>query len=159
MLINLVLMNRYATIEFAIEFEKVTYYTVKFEDSDLNELEDEEINQILNLRFNNDDILEKDDLNEFLATSTDPDTDPPVDDEEEYQMYPPIPTTNAGEIPFEIEQENERSKDKITVSGHVMLNQNGTVLTRKKHQINGSSLHKFFLQKICATTVGSSIPI
>ena len=40
-----------------------------------------------------------------------------------------------------------------------MLNQCGTLLTRKRHKIKGSSKHKLFLQKICATTIASSIPL
>ena len=41
----------------------------------------------------------------------------------------------------------------------LFLNQCGTCLTRKTHQIKGSSRHNYFLQRICATTVGESIPL
>ena len=74
-----------------------------------------------------------------------------------------IPTTNAGEIAYVIEEETRYggSCDNITISGHVLLNQCGTttLLTRKEHQIKGSSKHNFFLQKIVATSNGSSIPL
>ena len=41
--------------------------------------------------------------------------------------------------------------------GHVLLNQGGHILTRKKYQIKGSSRHKLFLQKIIATCHSSYI--
>jgi hypothetical protein len=45
------------------------------------------------------------------------------------------------------------------VSGHVILNQCGSLLSRRNHDIRGSSKHKFFLQKIHATSDGESIPL
>ena len=47
----------------------------------------------------------------------------------------------------------------ITISGSIILNQCGSLLTRKKYQIKGSSCHHFFLQKLVATCNGSSIPL
>ena len=60
-----------------------------------------------------------------------------------------FPTTDASDLPYIIEEKNDNNKKDVNlVSSHVMLNMNGTVLSRKKHQINPSSLHKFFLQKL-----------
>ena len=72
-----------------------------------------------------------------------------------------IPTTDSGEIANEIEETTiyGGTQDKLTISGHVILNQCGSLLTRKKHELKGSSKHKFFLQKIVATSAGSSVPL
>ena len=57
-----------------------------------------------------------------------------------------IPTTNAGEFASPIEEETQYGGTfgNIKISGHVLLSQCGTLLTRKKHQIKGSSRHHFF---------------
>ena len=72
-----------------------------------------------------------------------------------------IPTTNVGEIAHCVEQTTiyGGSQGKLTISGHVLLNQCGSLLTRQKHELKGSSKHHFFLQKIVATSNGSSIPL
>ena len=77
-------------------------------------------------------------------------------------MCDDIPTTNAGEVLMEVEEmvtEYGGTFGNIRISGHVILNQVGTLLTRKKYQIKGSSRHRFFLQRLCATAPGSSIPL
>ena len=73
-----------------------------------------------------------------------------------------IPTTNAGQVLMEVEEmvtEYGGTFGNIRISGHVILNQVGTLLTRKKYQLKGSSRHRFFLQRLCATAPGSSIPL
>ena len=45
------------------------------------------------------------------------------------------------------------------VSGHVILNQCGSLLSRPNHEIKGSSKHNYFLQKIHSTSDGKSIPL
>ena len=127
--------------------------TGEYNDEDLlehDELDDDELS-IQNNIDRDDDILERDDFDEFVTSGDPPDIDEDFSDENI------IPTSNAGCFPFEVEE--EIPTDRLHISGHVILNQNGTVLTRKKHQIKGSSVHKFFLQKICATNIGSSIPL
>ena len=114
------------------------------------DIDDEELN-LQNNVANNGDVLERDDFDEFITYS-----DPPDTNENNFD-HDPIPTTDTGEYPFEIEEEVH--SDRVHVSGHVILNQNGTILTRKKHQIKGSSIHKFFLQKMCSRQIGSSIPL
>ena len=47
----------------------------------------------------------------------------------------------------------------ITVSGSTIMNQCGSLLTRKKHQIKGSRKQKFFIQKLCAISKGTSVPL
>jgi hypothetical protein len=120
---------------------------------DMNELDETERDRLFNINIDNseDAAMEKENFDDFVTSNEAPDTD-----SNEFE-YDSIPTTNAGEYAYEIEE--EVPNDRVHVSGHVVLNQNGTVLTRKKHQISGSSLHKFFLQKICSTSVGTSIPI
>ena len=39
------------------------------------------------------------------------------------------------------------------------MNQCGLLLTRKKHQIRGSRKQKFFIQKLCAISKGTSVPL
>ena len=72
-----------------------------------------------------------------------------------------IPTTNSGEVAHYVEETTiyGGSQGKLTISGHVLLNQCGSLLTRKKHELKGSSKHHFFLQRIVATSEGSSIPL
>ena len=114
------------------------------------EIDDDELSLQNNIE-RDDDLLERDDFDDFVTSGEPPDIDEVFNNEDI------IPTSNTGEFPFEIEE--EIPNDRLHISGHVILNQNGTVLTRKKHQIKGSSIHKFFLQKICATNIGSSIPL
>ena len=73
-----------------------------------------------------------------------------------------IATTNAAQIPMQIEEtvtEYGGTFGNIRIAGHVLLNQCGTLLTRKKYQLKGSSRHRFFLQRLCATSCNSSIPL
>ena len=67
-----------------------------------------------------------------------------------------LPYTNAGEYAFQIEEEIPKGK---FISGHVILNQCGSLLTRAKHRITGFSMQKNFLQSIASTRVGESIPL
>ena len=76
-------------------------------------------------------------------------------DDDDMEFY--VPTTDAGELPFQIiEEEPARGK---TCSGHVLMNQCGSVLTRKAHELSTSTLHKYFLQNLCATHMGTSVPL
>ena len=120
-----------------------------------------------------DDIT--DNLNDFVMNSIQPDIlvedFDDIDNDNHHQsnnenmitdqMVDFIPTTNAGDRAFEIVHETEYGGafGNITISGSVLLNQCGTLLTRKKHQIKGSSRHHFFLQKLVASSHGSTIPL
>ena len=69
-----------------------------------------------------------------------------------------MPTTNSGERAFSIIDVDEHAKPN-RVSGRVILNQCGSLLSSKDHEMNGSSKHKFFLQKIHSTSDGLSKPL
>ena len=102
--------------------------------------------------LHDEEPLEEEDLDDFLTRGDldDLGVDDCCDGGE-------IPTTDAGECPYEISEENRN--EKLSVSGHVLLNQCGSLLTRRKHKLNGSSKHKYFLQRICASTIGISVPL
>lgn len=72
-----------------------------------------------------------------------------------------IPTTNAGIEALEIDHTTEYAgtHGKYTIDGHVLLNQCGTLLSRKRHQIKGNKRHQHMLQKINATCSGKSVPL
>jgi len=108
--------------------------------------------------------LSREDLDNFLTIGGAPDVnmdgipnDPPVDGGENDLL----PTTHAGEAAYEIDDANNLSGcfNNVTISGHVLLNQVGTLLTRQRTQIKGSSRHHNMLQRLCANNIGSSIPI
>ena len=72
-----------------------------------------------------------------------------------------IQTTDAGAYAREIEHETKYggSFGNIRIAGHVILNQCGSLLTRKKYEVKGSSQHKFFLQKLVATCKNTAVPL
>ena len=57
------------------------------------------------------------------------------------------------------EEEKKGVMSDITINGHVILNQCGCLLTRKRHMIKGNNKHSYFIQKLCAISVGASIPL
>ena len=97
-------------------------------------------------------ITSEDNFDDFLIRTDDPDI---ICDEEIFDHT--IPTTDAGEVAVTIREEGDENA--LRVSGHVILNQCGTLLSRAKHEIKGSSKHKFFLQKIHATSPGNCVPL
>ena len=71
-----------------------------------------------------------------------------------------VPTSDAGNIPFEVEKKDDLLQTRgMNVSGHVILNFVGTLLTRKRHQLKSSSIHKYFLQRLVSTTIGDSVSL
>ena len=124
----------------------------------------------------NEDTEEADDnMNNFVLTSLDPDVDfdegedignnnncrATFDEDDIDNIVNTLPTTNAGDLAFPIDHETEYSGTfgNIKIAGSVFLNQCGTLLTRKKYQIKGSSRHHFVLQKMVATCDGKCIPL
>lgn len=116
----------------------------------------------------NDDLayspLLRDDFNEYVTTSDEPDYNPFSDTYDEFALPDDnnlIPSTDAGIYPFEISENTETTGalNDMIVTGNVLLNQCGTLLTRNSHQIKGSSRGHQLMQKICATTIGKSIPL
>ena len=67
-----------------------------------------------------------------------------------------IPTTNAGEMPIEVE---EKVNYGFKFSGSNILNNAGTLLTRKKHVINQNRYVAHYCQKLCSTANCECIPI
>ena len=68
------------------------------------------------------------------------------DDHEYIAVNDLIPTTNAEDEAFHIRDTVEQWPIN-RVSGHVILNQCGSLSSRRDHEIKGSSKHQFFLQK------------
>ena len=131
--------------------------------------------------FNGDDDVNEgteeadDNMNDFVLTSLDPDIDfdegedignnnncrATFDEDDIDNIVNTLPTTNAGDLAFPIDHETEYSGTfgNIKIAGSAFLNQCGTLLTRKKYQIKGSSRHHFVLQRIVATCDGKCIPL
>ena len=107
---------------------------------------------------NFDEFGDCDDIDAFLTTAQEPAI--PFD-EENTNNVDMIPTTNQGQLARTIEETSEYAGTfgNIKISGHVMLNQCGTLLTRKRHQIKPSSRHKFFLHKAVATCPSTTVPL
>ena len=103
-------------------------------------------------------LISNDHYDNFATESHNPDGPNEENDEDANDLsFDSFPSTNIGEFAFEVEE--EIPKKGVYVSGHVILNQCGSILTRKTHQIKGSSLQMFFLQYICPTIPGKSIPL
>ena len=47
----------------------------------------------------------------------------------------------------------------MNISGHIILNFVGTLLTRKQYQLKSSSIHKYILQRLVSTTIVHSLPL
>ena len=61
-----------------------------------------------------------------------------------------ISSTNYGEIAHCIDETTiySGSQGKLKISGHVLLNQCGSFLTRQNHELKDSSKHHLFLEKM-----------
>jgi predicted GIY-YIG superfamily endonuclease len=64
-------------------------------------------------------------------------------------------TTNAGDVPVNIEQDDRKD----IISGHVIFNQVGSSLARGKVKISGTSREKHLVQMLCATSPGQASPL
>ena len=112
-------------------------------------------NNIMTILENNIDENFDDNFADFVITSDEPDEY--HGDDHDYFGHNVIPTTNAAEKALLIKEAQATNTNRI--SGHVILNQCGSLLNRTNHNIQGSSKHKFFLQKIHSTSDGESIPL
>ena len=92
--------------------------------------------------LNNEDKFD-DNFEDFVIHAGEPD----AYHEENHEYFPPdtIPTTDTGENAQTIIEDDVLNQNRV--SGHVILNQCGSLLSRRTHDISGSSKHKFFLQK------------
>jgi hypothetical protein len=115
-------------------------------------------------------MLEPDDFDDFVTSLNDPDIDTDnIGGNSEEQHDNAVneftnlwDSTNTGEFILEVEGDEMGKKgvlNDITINGHVLLNQCGSLLTRKKHMVKGNKKEKFFLQKLCATSTGTSVPL
>ena len=66
-----------------------------------------------------------------------------------------VPTINAGELAYIFDKETQYSGTfgNIKMYVHVLINKCVALLTRKKYQIKGSSLHEFFFKGSVSTSV------
>ena len=70
--------------------------------------------------------------------------------------------TNTGKFIYEVqgdEYEKKSIKKDITINEHVILNQCGCLLTIKRHLIKGNKKENYFIQKLYATSIGTSVPL
>ena len=106
-------------------------------------------------------LLNRDSFDDYLTSSKSAGIINDDNHEDSEDEFPFIPTTDAGELAVEIDNETEYGGigNEFKINGSVILNQCGSLLTRKTHELKGSSYHKHFLQRMCATTTGSSIPL
>ena len=104
--------------------------------------------------LNNEDEFD-DNFGDFVINADEPDSY----HEENHEYFPTdtIPTTDTGEKAQRIIEHDVLNQNRV--SGHVILNQCGSLLSRRNYDIRGSSKHKFFLQKIHATSDSESIPL
>ena len=131
--------------------------------------EDDESSHEGENNIEDDVILNREDFTNYVTITFDADI--PLDfdndigndnlpqDEDQNIYIDRLPSTDAGDLAFETEETTKyrRTQGNIVISGHVLLNQCGTLLTRKKHQIKVNSRHNYFLQRICATSIGEYI--
>ena len=130
------------------------------------EANDEEGSDNETLPSNEDDNyspLLRDDFNDYVTTADEPDFTPFDEFNNDYDEdhNSGIPSTDSGTYAFDISENTEATGafNDIIVTGNVLLNQCGTLLTRNTSQIKGSSRGKLLLQKICASTIGKSVPL
>lgn len=105
-------------------------------------------------------LAETDNFDEFFLHSIEDDLDPIGIEEENDRALEIIPTTHAGVQPLEIENKTKYggSKGNYTISGHVLLNQCGSLLARKKHEIKGNLQHNHVIQKLSCACQGYCVP-
>ena len=112
-------------------------------------------NRIITNDYNDENMLfpyeiQNGELDEFVVTSE-------ITDISKEDIIPEsLPTTNAGEVAFTIEEEIPKG---MYIGNHVILNQCGSLLSRKDSTIEWYKYQKHFLQRIVSTSSGTSIPL
>ena len=76
---------------------------------------------------------------------------------EELYYNPLISSTGACEIAITVREEIPTKR--VHISGHIVLNQCGTILTRQTHKIKGMSKHELFLHNFTPVSLGKSLPL
>ena len=146
-------------------------YLVVEEEQDIDNEDYDEIDLVHeHIGRNNDNglILCPDDFDDFVTSCND-DYDTPVnrhhdnnDNDLDIISKQLWDSTNTGEFVYEVEGDEDKKKgimNDITINGHVILNQCGSLLTRKRHMIKGNKKQNYFIQKLCAISTGASIPL
>jgi hypothetical protein len=67
-----------------------------------------------------------------------------------------MPTTNAGGRPLRVIPQGDGRK---SVPGHIILNNCGTLLVRRRHKLCGSKRQQNFLQRIVSTSPSKCVPL
>eukprot|EP00957_Ditylum_brightwellii_P087233 6640089-Ditylum_brightwellii.AAC.1 len=102
------------------------------------------------------DLFENDLLDNFVSNVEDPDIfcdrEDKIDDK--YSFLDEIPTTDASDGAFLVHELTEYGSTfgETVISGQAVLNQCGTLLTWKQHQIKGSLKQKNMLQRMYTTS-------
>ena len=105
---------------------------------------------------NADDIIsllkpmEDEHIDDLLMVSNDPD----IPDEE--MLTEDFPTTVSGDVEYKVIEDIPKGH---YVSGHVIMNQCGSLLNRNDKEITGYRSQKSFLQRIASISHGESIPL
>ena len=122
-------------------------------ESDQHDTENGSINEELNFEENFGEIImetEHDDFNDFVVVGADDDI--PSDN-----VTPEFfPTTISGDQAYLVEEDSNKGD---YVSGHVIMNQCGSLLNHNDREIIGFSSQKYFLQRIASITDGNSLPL
>ena len=97
---------------------------------------------------------------DFVTSLIDPIGEIYDDDDNDDDNDDGFPTTDAGiEAMIVDEVTNYSRKQGHYISGHVILNQCGSVLSRREHTISGSRRQKYFLQRLASSIYGKSMPL
>lgn len=82
------------------------------------------------------------------------------DDESDDEFEVLFPTTNATDCGVEVYEDNALRRNQVYVTGHVIMNQCGSLLaSRKNCTMKPSSVQQNFIHRICSTSFGRSIPL
>ena len=79
-----------------------------------------------------------------------------LEDEDEKDNNCVMPSTNSGDIAFNVEDKFNSFQN---VDGHVILNQCGSLLSRKDSHLHGYRTQKHFLQRIASTVDNECVPL
>ena len=81
-----------------------------------------------------------------------------VEDKENIEIFP---TTNAADENFEVRAETTYGdlNNEFTTSGCGILCETKSLLVIKHHEFHGSKSEKYFFQRFCASTKGTSFPL
>ena len=143
------------------ESEEIEYDNNNFDDSESYDSDCISLDYLID---KTNDQVDHDELEDFVtngATDIDYDSDNSCQEEDDGSALGDFDiTTDAGDVPFQIVEEEDLKQTRgMNITGHVILNFVGSLLTRKRHQLKSSSIHKYFLQRIVTTSIGKSVSL